>query len=106
MNIDLVSGHDKRTLVPHPSAMEHRRSFHVPSNRIDFDAHKSKLADAPTSYRKREGYKRVNQSTSNIQMRTTLSDFSGCQELNQRRARKANAVLYEKNVVDKRNSTQ
>lgn len=106
VNIDLVSGRDKRTLAPHPAAIEHRASFQASNNRIDADAHKRRLADAPTSYRTRDGYKKVNQSTSNIQMSTALSNFSSAQGLNEKRARKANAVLYEKNVVDKRRSNQ
>lgn len=109
VNIDLVSGHEKRILVPHASAIEHRRAFHefhTSKNQVDKDSHKTKLAEAPSSYRTREGYKKVNQSTSNIQMSSTLSNFSAAQGLNQRRERKANAVQYQKNVLDGRQHSQ
>jgi hypothetical protein len=53
---------------------------------------KSKLAAGSNGYRTSAGYKKVNQSTSNIQMSSALSNFSGAQGLNPKRVRKANAV--------------
>ena len=35
-------------------------------------------------------------------MSSALSNFSGAQGMNQKRVRKANAVQYEKNVLDAR----
>lgn len=69
-------------------------------------AQKSKLAARSNGYRTSAGYKKVNQSTSNIQMSSALSNFSGTHGLNQKRMRKANAVQYEKNVLDARKHSQ
>lgn len=78
--------------MPHPASIEHRRSFHqgLPNqNREDLHAQKAKLAAGPGGYRTRAGYRKVNQSTSNIQMSSALSNFSGTQGLNPKRVRKA-----------------
>jgi len=108
VNIDLVTGREKRILAPHPSALEHRRSLQGGTSRNHEDAYqqKNKLAEGSGGYRTRTGYKRVNQSTSNLQMSSALSNFSSPHVNSQRRLRKANAVLYEKNVLEGRLFTQ
>lgn len=86
--------------------MEHRRTFQSCYARVDQDMQKNKLAKSSGGYRNPAGYKKVNQSTSNIQMSSTLSNFSSAQGLNPKRVKMANATEYEKTVLKGRQNTQ
>lgn len=97
--IDLVSNIPRQVMTP--SNPNHFGCFQQSFS----DVSKSRLSTSSVGYRNKEGYKKVNQSTSTIQMRSSLSNFQDSFFIPLNR-RKQTTNTYQKSVNEFRNAQE